>query len=180
MGKGLFINDENLNKDADLGLLSDEMTFRRYFTGAMNTKKIFSRMSTGNYITIEIIEKLIEKGYGKDAQEDGNDRIYLKDLAAHFKIPMYKVSEIVRDMSERGMVTWTHDGKGEEGTYIVLTESGMKAAKEQQAILKEFYSHVIERFGKDKFVELLGLMADLDQVMESELDQMEEKENAGA
>lgn len=174
MSKGVFISDENLNQNADLGLLSDEMTFRRYFTGAMNTKKIFSRMSTGNYVTIEIIEKLIEKQYGEHAEEDENNRIYLKDLAAHFKIPMYKVSEIVRDMSERGMVTWTHDGKGEEGTYIILTESGMKAAKEQQAILKEFYSRVIARFGKDKFIELLHLMADLDQVMETELDQMEE------
>lgn len=174
MSKGVFISDENLNQNADLGLLSDEMTFRRYFTGAMNTKKIFSRMSTGNYITIEIIEKLIEKQHANNSGEDETDRIYLKDLAAHFKIPMYKVSEIVRDMSERGMVTWTHDGKGEEGTYIILTESGMKAAKEQQEILKEFYSRVIDRFGKDKFVELIQLMADLDQVMETELDQMEE------
>ena len=173
MAKGVFISGENLNKDADLGLLSDEMTFRRYFTGAMNTRKIFSRMSTGNYVTIEIIERLIEKEYGSDTQTDGGSRIYLKDLASHFKIPMYKVSEIVRDMSERGMVTWTHDGKGKEGTYIILTESGKKAAKDQQAILKEFYSRVIERFGKEKFVELLGMMADLDQVMESELDQME-------
>lgn len=174
MGKGIFVNEENLNQNTDLGLLSDEMTFRRYFTGAMNTRKIFSRMSTGNYVTIEIIEKLIEKEYG-DIQADGANKIYLKDLAEQFKLPMYKISEIVRDMSERGMVTWTHDGKGEEGTYIILTESGIKAAKEQQAILKEFYSHVIERFGRDKFVELLSLMADLDQVMESELDQMEEE-----
>ena len=171
MAKGMFINEENLNQNTDLGLLSDEMTFRRYFTGAMNTKKIFSRMSTGNYVAIEIVEKLIQKEYG-DVQADSDKRIYLKDLAVQFKLPMYKVSEIVRDMSERGMVTWTHDGTGEEGTYIVLTESGIKAAKEQQGILKEFYSRVIERFGKDKFVELLGLMTNLDQVMESELEQM--------
>ena len=175
MGNGVFISDENLNQNADLGLLSDEMTFRRYIPGVMNTKKIFNKMSTGNYIAIEIIERLIEKGGGKDNLVDESSRIYLKDLAAHFKIPMYKVSEIVRDLNERGMVTWTHDGKGEEGTYIILTESGLKAAQEQHTVLKDFYSRVIEEYGKDKFVELIGLMAELDQVMEAELDQMEEE-----
>lgn len=178
MDKNVFINKENPEHKTDIALLSDEMTFRRYISGVMNTRKVFRKMSTGNYITIEIIERLIKKEYGDDAKADGSARIYLKDLASHFKIPMYKVSEIVRDMNERGMVTWTHDGKGEEGTYITITESGKRAAEEQQEILKEFYTRVISQYGRERFVELLEMMADLDQTMEAEMEKMEAEEDA--
>ena len=178
MEKNVFINVENPESKEDIGLLSDEMTFRRYLSGMMNTRKVFRKMSTGNYITIEIIERLIKKEYGENAEMDGSNRIYLKDLAAHFKIPMYKVSEIVRDMSERGMVVWTHDGKGEEGTYITLTESGKRSAQEQQVILKEFYSRVISNYGRERFVELLEMMAELDHTMEEEMEKMEAEEGA--
>lgn len=176
MNKNVFINKENPEHKTDIGLLSDEMTFRRYLSGVMNTRKVFRKMSTGNYITIEIIERLIKKEYGEQVEVDGSNRIYLKDLAAHFKIPMHKVSEIVRDMNERGMVTWTHDGKGEDGTYITITESGRHAAEEQQEILKEFYTRVISQYGRERFVELLEMMADLDQTMEAELEKMEAEE----
>lgn len=177
MDKSVFINVENPESKADIGLLSDEMTFRRYMSGVMNTRKVFRKMSTGNYITIEIIERLIKKEYGDHANLDGSNRIYLKNLAEHFKMPMYKVSEIVRDMSERGMVIWTHDGKGEEETYITITESGKRTAEEQQEILKEFYTRVISSYGRERFVELLEMMADLDQTMESEMEKMEAEES---
>ena len=172
MDKHVFIDVNKEEERSDVGLLSDEMTFRRYFSGVMNTRKIFSKMSTGNYITLEIIEQLIRKEKEFQDQDDKEARIYLKDMESHFKIPMYKISDLVRDLSERGLVTWTHDGKGEGGTYITITESGLKAAQEQQAILKEFYSNVIERYGKDKFVNLLGMMGELDQVMEAELERV--------
>ena len=176
MGKNVFIDEENLKLGTDISSLSDEMTFRRYMGGLLNTRKIFRKMSTGNYVTVEIIERLIEKEYGKDAQEDTSNRIYLKDLAAQLKMPMPKVSETVRDLNERGMVVWTHDGKGTEGTYITLTESGIRAAHEQQAILNDFYSRVIGEYGREKFISLLDMMADLDQVMETELEKIEADE----
>lgn len=176
MGKNLFIDEKDLRTKTDISSLSDEMTFRRYLSGLMNTRKIFRKMSTGNYVTVEIIERLIEKEYGKEHPEDTSNRIYLKDLAVKLKMPMPKVSEIVRDLNDRGMVIWTHDGKGSDGTYITLTESGICAAREQQMILNEFYGRVIQQYGKEKFINLLEMMADLDQVLETELEKVDAEE----
>ena len=45
--------------------------------------------------------------------------------------------------------------------------------KQQQAIYKEFYGHVIEKFGKDHLIELLNLMKQLETIMFSEREKME-------
>ena len=83
---------------------------------------------------------------------------------------------MVGELKDRGLVLWSHDGDGSEGTYVTMTESGEKALKEQEQILKKFYGKVIKKFGIEHLVDLLNLMKQLDTVMSSELEDLEEKE----
>ena len=85
---------------------------------------------------------------------------------------MGKVSKIVKELQDRGLVKWKHDGAGENGTYIVITENGISSAIEQQKILENFYKSIIEQYGEERFINLLGQIAELEEVMNRVIDEM--------
>lgn len=39
-------------------------------------------------------------------------------------LPIRRVSQMVKALKERGLLTWSHDRDGSEGTYVTITESG--------------------------------------------------------
>ena len=80
---------------------------------------------------------------------------------------------MIGNLRDKGLVTWSHDGNGSEGTYVTITEMGQKLLTEQEEILKAYYGKVIEKFGKDNLIQLLQLMKQLETVMSSEIEEME-------
>ena len=76
---------------------------------------------------------------------------------------------MVGQLRDKGLVSWSHDGDGSEGTYIIITDSGLRQMETQEMLLKNYYSRVTERFGKEKLTALLELMIELEKVMDSEL-----------
>ena len=64
-------------------------------------------------------------------------------------------------------MVWKHDGSGEEGTYIQITENGVAVLEQQQQVLSEFYADVIEKFGKGRFLNLLSELEALEEVINS-------------
>lgn len=51
---------------------------------------------------------------------------------------------------------------------MMITENGQKLFKEQEEVLKSYYEKVIAKFGKEKLIQLLQLMQELDKVMSFE------------
>ena len=74
---------------------------------------------------------------------------------------------------------WSHDGNGSEGTYVTITEAGEKLLEQQQVLFKDYYGRVIKKFGKENLIQLLNMMKQLETVMSSELEEMEEQEDDG-
>ena len=85
---------------------------------------------------------------------------------------------MIGSLRDRGFVTWSHDGNGSEGTYVTITDSGKKLLNEQEEILKQYYGKVIDDFGKEKMIQLLQLMKELETVMSSEFEEMEDRDGA--
>lgn len=127
-----------------------------------NIEKIFSKLSTLEFMTLLIVAKMIDK-VGKDG------KVYLQDLAKQLKIPVAEASKMAQRLSDKGLIIWTHDVGSERGTYIQITSAGNTAAGEQQEILRKFYTSVIERFGRERFLELLKQMDELETIMEEEV-----------
>ena len=138
--------------------LASEITYRRYMMDKVNLTKIFPDISTMDYIALWVISRLAEK-------KPDIDKIYLQDIAADLKVPMNRVSEMIQKLRDKGVLIWTHDGDGSEGTYVKLTASGQEAMKKQQEILGSYYRNVIEKFGKEEFVRML---ARLERIMDEE------------
>lgn len=53
---------------------------------------------------------------------------------------------------------------------MTITEHGVNVFEETDSKLKDFYSNVLQKFGKEKIVQLLQLMKEFDSVMRTELE----------
>ena len=85
-----------------------------------------------------------------------------------------QTSKMVGKLRDRGLLTWSHDGNGSEGTYVTATEMGLELLSQQETALKKYYGKVIEKFGKENLLQLLYLMKQLETVMTSEMEEIED------
>lgn len=163
---GIYINQTKggLILEKDLTTLANEITYRKYLLEKVNVKKLFSEITVLNYNAMQSILRFNKK------KENVTDRIYLRELSEELKIPISKVSKMISELQENGMVRWKHEGKGEQGTYIEITDRGIAAVKKQQDILKAFYGTVVTRYGTDKFVQMLDMVKELEDIMSEELE----------
>ena len=88
-----------------------------------------------------------------------------------------QTSKMVGNLKDRGLLVWSHDGDGSEGTYVTITESGESLLSEHEASLGEYYKKVIGKFGEDNLIQLLQLMKQLDTVMGGELEGLGGEDN---
>jgi len=125
-------------------------------------EQLFNRMEVTDYMMMWLLGKQME------SPED-NHKFYLKDIAAAFDLPQHTVTNIVRNLQDKSMVTWKHDGNGEEGTYIQVTENGMQAIKDQYSQLEQSFSDVIHQFGEERFFYMLRELAEFEELLHGEL-----------
>lgn len=162
-------NRENTNKEefvtADIATLSHELTYRRYLMNNSHIRSFFQKISMPEYLALYYINE------AEQANDDG--RTYLKDIADQMQRPVRQISRVVKALQERGLLSWSHDGDGSEGTYVTLTEAGRNVLKEEEGVLKEYYGRLVVRFGRDNFIQLLQLMKQLETAAGEEFSEME-------
>lgn len=155
----------------DIETLSNELTYRRYIFTKDQINNIFGNLNVRDYIALHIIKET-EAG-----EEIYSGRTYLKDLAEKMQLTIRQISQMVGGLKEQGLVLWSHDGDGSEGTYVTITEAGKELLQKDENALKDYYGKVIEKYGKDNMIQLLHLMKQLETVMSSELEGMEVEKN---
>ena len=147
--------------------LSSELTYRNYLMNKGKVRDLFHEISIPEYIILHIIAAENENAPGCSG------RVYLKDLAEKMQLKIQQASRMVGSLNDRGLLLWSHDGNGSEGTYVTITECGRTLLNEQEQRMKEYYGRVIGKFGKENLIELLRLTKQLDTIMGSEIEEME-------
>ena len=140
--------------------LLNELTYQTYIMNRDQIWKHLSGLSMSEYIALNRISEFgrtSEIYYGK---------IYLKELAENMRLTIRQISKMAGSLRDRGLIIWSHDGNGNEGTYLSITDSGQKLLEENQKMIKDYFGRVIEKFGKENLVELLQLMKQLDTIMQ--------------
>lgn len=147
--------------------LSNELTYRHYLMDKGIIHELFQEMTIPEYIALHMIVLESESTviYG--------GRTYLKELSEKMQLTIRQTSKMVGELRDRGLILWSHDGNGSEGTYVTITEMGRRLLEEQAQILKKYYGKVIGKFGKENLIKLLQLMKQLETVMSSEIEEME-------
>ena len=131
--------------------------------------KHLSSLSMREYIVLNRISEL------ERTSEIYPGKIYLKELAENMRLTIRQMSKMAGNLRDRGLITWSHDGNGNEGTYLSITDSGQKLLEENQKMIKDYFGRVIEKFGNENLVELLQLMKQLDTIMQGELEETMEE-----
>lgn len=151
----------------EVGELSNELIYRHYLMNKGKVSELFQKVTIPEYIVLHIIESESRK------TTIYSGRTYLKDLSEKMQLTIRQTSNMISNLKNRGLVLWSHDGDGSEGTYVTITDMGKRLLDEQEKNLKNYYGKVIQKFGKQNLINLLQLMKQLDTVMSSELEESE-------
>ena len=148
----------------DVLKLGNELTTRRYLFNKVQVSKV---LSASDYIALRII---MDTEKSEDIYEG---KTYLKDISEKMQLSIRQTSRMIGGLKERGLINWSHDGNGSEGTYVTITTGVRELFRQQETVVKEFYGKVIEKFGADNMVQLLNLMKQLETLMKSEFEERE-------
>lgn len=159
---------ETMPETNDIRKLSNELTYRRYLMNKGKIQELFQKMTLQEYIALYTIMSKAESCPNTEG------KIYLKDLSEKMQLTVRQTSKVMEKLRDRGLISWSYDGNGSQGTYVTITETGKTLYLEQESILRECYGKVIGKFGKDNLILLLKLMQQLDTLMCSELKEMGE------
>lgn len=145
--------DKNITREqlADRG---NEWMHQQFVTGQQHFKKIFSEVSTQDYLTL----LLLNSNHGLN-----ESKVYLKEIASDQELPMSDVSKMVQNLQERGFVYWNHDA---QGSFITFSERGADAMKLQQEKVTDLMMKAVEAYGYDKFCQLLLMRHEFNEILE--------------
>lgn len=138
-------------------LLFEDFTLHRYLVAEHAMFQITHSLKRGEYLMLIFIHHT--------AQEREDGKVYLKEIAEEVELPMNEVSADIKGLRDSGYVKWTHDGAGENGTYVVMTDNGNEMLEENRKKLADFYKKVIEEYGYDKLIALVDSMKELETTM---------------
>ena len=137
--------------------LAYDLTYQRYLLNKDKANYLFNDLSVGDYVVLHTVLCF-------------EDKAYLEKLGEKLNLSISKMSNVATNLKNRGLVIWSHDGDGSEGTYLTVTETGLKLIDKQEDKLKNYYERVINRFGLKNTVDLIGKMTALETIMEEEME----------
>lgn len=144
--------------------LSYELFLRQYRMSKGNIREIFKDISLSEYLTLyTVFENADRESYG--------GKTYLQDLTDKLQLTIRQTSKMVGDLRDKGLIIWSHDGNGQDGTYVTITDTGRKLIEEKDRAFRDFTGRVTERFGKENMITLLCLIKELETIMSSEIEE---------
>lgn len=151
-----------MQQSSEVRRLAYELTYHSHLLSREKVKGIFTELEISEYIPLH--------GIAYVASQSGQNpgRAYLRDLSQHLKIPMSSLSGMAAKLKDKGLVIWSHDGKGDEGTFLVITSAGNAAMQRQEEKLAAYYSRVIDRFGRERLTDFLSQLRALEDIMDQE------------
>ena len=153
-------------------MLAYELTYHRYLLNKGKAQNLFHELTIQEYIALHMITQ------GKHKDDFTPEKIYLRDLSERLEVTIHQASNMVRKLKDRGLVSWSHDGDGSEGTYVTITESGLSSMLRQEAILDDYYGRVIEKFGRENLIALMSQIDELEKIMDNEFNEKEDGNDA--
>lgn len=153
------------NENKDVTMLAYELTYHRYLLNKGKAQNLFHELTIQEYIALHMITQ------GKHKDDFTPEKIYLRDLSERLEVTIHQASNMVRKLKDRGLVSWSHDGDGSEGTYVTITESGLSLMLRQEAILDDYYGRVIEKFGRENLIALMSQIDELEKIMDNEFNE---------
>lgn len=112
-----------------------------FFLKNINVDRVFEIMERTDYFFLYNIKLCMKKSKIKNG-------VYLSDLAEEMKMPVADISKAVKNLEDKGYVSWKLD-KQKEKTYIVLTNKAVELGGSQKRKLMDAYEKIITNIRKE-------------------------------
>lgn len=112
-----------------------------FFLKNINVDRVFEIMERTDYFFLYYIKLCMKKSKIKNG-------VYLSDLAEEMKMPVADISKAVKNLEDKGYVSWKLD-KQKEKTYIVLTNKAVELGGSQKRKLMDAYEKIIANIRKE-------------------------------
>lgn len=145
-------------KEEEIKALANEMIAIRSSIDSDHMRKVFRKISLAEY-------SMLKRIFPNIGEECVRTPKYLQVLAKELDYSMQQTSRLVQALQSNGFLYWEHDKKG---TFIRLTEHGLEVMLGQQEILMEYFSRVIQRITKERFVAIMEEMREIEALMDEE------------
>lgn len=122
---------------------------------------VFSKMSLVDYRVLKRVWPEITS-----TETIPEEKVYLQTIQGQYNIPMNRISQVVENMNNKGLLLWE---RGESGTYIQVSERGYALFREQQEILFSYIGRVVNKVGIERMHEIVQAMNDLEEALNSEM-----------
>lgn len=91
-------------------------------------------------------------------QENGNASLKTSELAEQLKISRPFATQLLDDLADNGLIKRELTAEDRRLVYAVLTEEGERSLKEWKRRSMEVFDQVLDRFGQNNLVEMMGLI----------------------
>ena len=148
-----------MHRETEIEKLIYDLIYHRYMMNKDKDKTVFSKLSLREYIVLHHFVKT----------SNGNkEKLYLSDLSEELNLSIHQISKLATQLRDRGVVTWSHDGNGADGSYLTVTDVGMKLLDEQERKLFEHYEKIINSFGKQEMLSMISELRRFEDIVERE------------
>lgn len=94
--------------------------------------------------------------------------MHVRELADKARVSPPRVSRMLRDMEEKGLIERRIDRDDRRNTYITLTEAGEAARQRTAARLSTFLDRVVDRMGPENIRTMIDLWNRFADILEDE------------
>ena len=143
--------------------LSNEILFSRIMLDRNSLGWLFKDLLPGEYMILVMTGKM--------------EKAYLRSLEYLTKYDMSSISKLAGRLKNKGLVIWTHDGDGSEGTYLMLTRAGEERLREMEETTARYYARVIDQFGEEKMREFTSMARRIADLLKEEVSEQEVSED---
>lgn len=127
---------------------------------------VFKILSRSEYIILRKLIKIADNNVSQDG------KVYLEDVKNELNLPMPRVSELVRTMSEEGWLLWKLDSETKK-TYIQVTNSGREKCKCQREGMKKISERLDDELSEEEKTVLFSMLGKLSNIVSEERNQTE-------
>ena len=129
-----------------------------FFLNRINIGKIFEYMERSEYLFLHNIQKCM--------QTSGNDKVYISELAGQMKLTVIETSRVVKNLEDKGYVTWqTDDNK--ERTFVKLTVKAQEAMAQQNDKMVKAYRKISSEISEDEIMQAITTLGKIREIVKA-------------
>lgn len=130
----------------------------------------FGKLNTGQLIEMEGLTQGEFFGLSmlREHLKTHPEGMHVRELADKARVSPPRVSRMLRDMEEKGLIERRIDRDDRRNTYIVLTETGEATRQRTTARLSTFLDRVVDRMGLENVQTMIDLWNRFSDILEDE------------